>query len=285
MIELNQLEQLIAIAKNQTLSQAAKELLISQPALSRSMQRLEETLEAQLFDRYKNKVVLNENGKLAVKYAHKILAERDKMVENIQKLNKSFTTLTLASCTPAPIWDIEPLINSTYPEVKIESKVIDKDILVPALKNQEFQLIISPFEIIDKDIACYPYLEEDLYLSIPDNHPLKDKKEVSFSDLANQTMLLYANIGFWYDLHIKKMPKTKFLIQNERSTFNEIIRASTLPSFTSNLTIKREGKVKNRINLPITDKSAHVTFYLALLKSNINKYLPLINKIENYYDF
>ena len=41
MIELNQLEQLIYIAENKTISKAAKELLISQPALSRSMQRLE----------------------------------------------------------------------------------------------------------------------------------------------------------------------------------------------------------------------------------------------------
>ncbi len=44
MIELNQLEQLIYIAENKTISKAAKELLISQPALSRSMQRLESDL-------------------------------------------------------------------------------------------------------------------------------------------------------------------------------------------------------------------------------------------------
>ena len=59
MIELNQLEQLIYIAENKTISKAAKELLISQPALSRSMQRLESDLGVELFDHYKNKIVLN----------------------------------------------------------------------------------------------------------------------------------------------------------------------------------------------------------------------------------
>ena len=49
MIELNQLEQLIYIAENKTISKAAKELLISQPALSRSMQRLESDLGVELF--------------------------------------------------------------------------------------------------------------------------------------------------------------------------------------------------------------------------------------------
>ena len=73
MIELNQLEQLIYIAENKTISKAAKELLISQPALSRSMQRLESDLGVELFDHYKNKIVLNKNGELAVKHAQKII--------------------------------------------------------------------------------------------------------------------------------------------------------------------------------------------------------------------
>ena len=49
MIELNQLEQLIYIAENKTISKAAKELLISQPALSRSMQRLESDLGVEAY--------------------------------------------------------------------------------------------------------------------------------------------------------------------------------------------------------------------------------------------
>ena len=82
MIELNQLEQLICIAKNKTISKAAKELLISQPALSRSMQRLESDLGVELFDHYKNKIELNKNGELAVKHAQKI-------IKNIQTYDKA----------------------------------------------------------------------------------------------------------------------------------------------------------------------------------------------------
>ena len=58
MIEFNQLEQLVCIAKNKTISKAAQELLISQPALSRSMQRLESDLGVELFDHYKIKLFL-----------------------------------------------------------------------------------------------------------------------------------------------------------------------------------------------------------------------------------
>ena len=285
MIEINQLKQLVCIAKNGTISKASEELLISQPALSRSMQRLEADFDVQLFDHYKNKVILNKNGELAVEQAKKVLKSMDKMVQTVQDYNKSFQSISIATCTPAPVWDIEPIIKDIYQGIHIEYQVLDQNDLVKALRNKEYQMIITPFEVTDKDILCVPYLEEDLFLSLPLNHHLKDKKEVSFHDLDGETMLLYSNIGFWYDMHVQTMPHTKFLIQNERLTFNEIVKASTFPSFTSNLSMKREGKMSNRIIIPFTDDEAHVTFYLAVLKKDKNKYLDLINKIENYYDY
>ena len=54
MFELHQLEQLITVAECGTLSAAAEELHLSQPALSRSMQKLEAELQVPLFTRHKN---------------------------------------------------------------------------------------------------------------------------------------------------------------------------------------------------------------------------------------
>lgn len=56
MIEFYQLEQLVTIAKEGALSKAAEVLLISQPALTRSIQRLEDDLNIKLFDRKKIKL-------------------------------------------------------------------------------------------------------------------------------------------------------------------------------------------------------------------------------------
>ena len=69
MIEMYLLEQLAAFAKFGTLSEAANELYVSQPALSRSMKKLERMFDAELFSRSKNKIALNENGKLAAIFA------------------------------------------------------------------------------------------------------------------------------------------------------------------------------------------------------------------------
>ena len=85
MIEFNQLKHLVAIAKNKTISKAAEELLISQPGLTKSMQRLEEDLGLSLFNRKKNKIELNDNGLLAVEFAKKLLDGREEMIKELTK--------------------------------------------------------------------------------------------------------------------------------------------------------------------------------------------------------
>ena len=183
------------------------------------------------------------------------------------------------------MWDIEPLIKELYPQITIQTAVINQKDLITKLKEKEYQLIITPEQVDDSQYVCIPYVEEDLLLSLPLNHPLTKKKTIKFHDLDGQTMLLYSNIGFWHDLHMQKTPKTKYLLQEERFTFNEIVKASTLPSYTSNLSIKREGKMSDRIILPIEEEEAHVTYYVVMLKENKKKYKELIDKIDQYYDY
>lgn len=76
-MEMFLLEQFVAFAKNGTLTKAAEELHISQPALSRSMKKIEEELGVSLFERHGNRIELNETGKVAAEYAQRVLeAER-----------------------------------------------------------------------------------------------------------------------------------------------------------------------------------------------------------------
>ena len=68
MIEIRLLEQLAAFAEYGTLSMAAEKLHTSQPALTRSMKKLEDELGIDLFIRSKNHLELNETGRKAAEY-------------------------------------------------------------------------------------------------------------------------------------------------------------------------------------------------------------------------
>ena len=95
---------------------------------------------------------------------------------------------------------------------------------------------------------------------LPSNHRLAERKALSFSDLNGENMLLYENIGSWRELPKRKMPLSKFLIQNDRDTFEELVMKSTIPSFATDLiSVPIEGKV----TIPISDAEAHEEFYIS----------------------
>lgn len=279
MFELYQLEQLLLVAECGTLSGAAEELHISQPALSRSMQRLESEIGVPLFIRYKNRMELNENGKLAVEYAGKVVSQAKDMINGIRDFDRKRHTISVGSCAPAPLWTLLPALSDQYPEMTIASDVRDNDVLLQGLQDGVYQLIVLTYQMDAEGTGCQRYGEEHLYFSLPPAHPLSGSKGLYFADLNGETMLLRSKIGFWHDLHIKKMPDTHFLIQEDVSAFDELVKASALPSFTSDLVIRREGEVPNRVKVPILDEEANVTYYLYFAE-NSKKWLKSLNNIN-----
>lgn len=80
MIESYLLEHLVVFSEHRTLSETASVLHLTQPTLTRSMNKLEETFGVPLFTREKKRIRLNENGWMAARYAKEILREEEKMI-------------------------------------------------------------------------------------------------------------------------------------------------------------------------------------------------------------
>ena len=114
MIETYLLQQLIAFSKNGTLSAASENLHISQPALSQSMKKLEDILGVPIFERTKNKLTLNDTGRLTVELTEKLLTQQEEMIEKIRLFDKTKHTLCLGACAPIPVSDIVPLLPRFY---------------------------------------------------------------------------------------------------------------------------------------------------------------------------
>ena len=260
MFELYQLEQLLAVAECGTLSGAAERLHLSQPALSRSMQRLETELQVPLFVRQKNKIALNDNGQMAVDYAWKIMEQSRDMVSRIQAFDRSQRTILVGSCAPAPLWEIPPLLSDLYPDRTISSEMRENEVLLQGLRDGIYQLIILPYPVEEAGIACVKYEEEHLFFSLPPAHPLSGGSALYLKDLDGEVMLLRNRLGFWNGITEEKMPNTRFLVQ-EDSAFDELVKSSALPCFTTDLAIRREGRMPNRLDIPILDREANVTYY------------------------
>lgn len=279
MFELNQLEQLIAIAECQTISAAAERLHLSQPALSRSIQKLEAALQVTLFDREKNKITLNENGKIAVEYARRVLEQANDMTEQLQALDRSRRTVSLGSCAPAPLWDLAPLVSRLYPQKALISEMKETGALLQGMKDGTYQLVILPCPAEESALCCTAFESEQLYFALPPEHPLANAKGLHFKDLDGQAILMFSEIGFWKKVQQKMMPKTHTLIQENRADFETLVKTSVLPSFASDLAVRQSGRQNERVLVPILDKEASVTYFLVWKKEESKRWRALLEKI------
>ena len=272
MIEIHLFEQLAAFASCGTLSAAAEQLHISQPALSRSMQRLERELGVKLFDRQKSRLTLNENGKLAVRYARNLILQENSMIEHIREFDRKRRTISIGSCTPILLPDFVSLLSRLYEGMTISTEVISEPHLEEDLRDHTYHLAILNKEPDEQEFYSLPIESEHLYVFLPPSHPLAGAKGLYLKDLDGQTFLLYSQIGFWDGLCRREMPSARFLLQQDYEVLGELVKNSAFPAFTTDYVLKRKKPDSERIAVPILDSEANVTYYCACLRADRNRF-------------
>ena len=280
MIENYLLEQFVAVARYGTLLKASEELHISQPSLSRSMRKIEEEFGVPLFHRENSKIVLNETGKVAAEYAQRALDANQEMIDHVIAYERSQRTVFVGSCAPLPINDIMATLQERLPGKTISTEIANDDKLITGLKNRAYQLVILHHDPDDRALFCQRFMQEQLYISIAEDHPLAKKESVNFDELKGLRILMDGNVGFWRDACSEKLSEENLLIQSNFDAFSELVQASRLPLFNSDRFIERGYEAPGRISIPITDSEAYATYYLCCLTADQKAYRSLFNAVR-----
>ena len=91
------------------------------------------------------------------------------------------------------------------------------------------------------------------------------RKHVSFADLAGETFLVLDGIGFWKDVYEKGIPDVHSIVQRDREVFTQLVDSSDMLCFTTDAP-QNSSHARGRVEVPLSDADAHVTFYLVALK-------------------
>ncbi len=270
MIETYLLEALIAYEKYGTLILASENLHISQPALSRAMQKLEVELGVPLFNRQKNKLSLNENGKLAVEYARKILHMQQEMMDSVRNLDSSTRTLSVGSIAPGPIYELEYRLGKAGVKSSFEMITKEED-LITAFKKNKYQAIILTHPLDGS--PSKKLLTEQLYALVLPAHPASEYDEISFRDMNGQSFLMLSDVGYWAEVVKRNMPDSRFIVQNTLQDLHELITSSALPAFASSITMERGIRdTDGRVEIPFSDDEAKLDFYVISSKKILQEY-------------
>ena len=283
MIETSLLEQLVAFYDLKTLSAAAEHLLTSQPALSRSMRKLEDEFGVSLFERSKNRLLLNENGVLAAECARRVLEEQETMVARVRALDRSRRTIAIGSVAPGPIMDLSPMLSTEYESRTVSAELRTEEELIPMLKQGIFQMIILREIPADDELFACPCGSEQLYVSLPESHPLASRKSVTFAEMDGTEFLQISNVGIWEDIKKANMPHARIYLQKDISAVAAIAAVSAMATFKTDITFRHYALEPGRIAIPFSDESATVHFWCCCIKKDERKYENWFKTLETRY--
>lgn len=262
MLNLSDLQYLVAFGDLGTLTKVSEYYHISTPTITRAMQNIEDELNVSLFIRSKNKIELNDTGRKAVEHARSLLQSAQSMISDIRTFDQQLRTITVKSCAPMPLWDIIPKLSSSYPNMTISSVICQTNEVLSSIRDGSCDIGIIPYRIEEPGIKVTYFESESLYVCIKKEHDLSKRKTVSFSDINGFNFLLRTQLGFWDTLCREKMPASRFLVQPDDFEFEELVINSSLPSFATDKT-SLSGARKNFVLVPISDPEASVDFYIA----------------------
>lgn len=175
-MNLNDLTYVLCIAKHQNITKAAQELYVSQPTLSKYLQRLENELNTKLFSRISNCYIPTYTGKRYLEYAEKMLSvhqDWEKELADLQncrdgELNIAFPLMRSSCMIPSLL----PLFHAEHPNIRInlleETYAIQEKLLL------DDQIDFAVFnESIPHPKLCYELLgKEEILIVLPPKHPI-----------------------------------------------------------------------------------------------------------------
>ncbi len=184
-MEIDQLRYFLRIAERGSFTRAAEELLISQPALSRSIQKLEEELGQPVFERRTRSVCLTEAGTLLQARVQQVLSILEDTKAEITDDGKSGRIRVGAIPTIAPYFlpEILSRFSAEFPKATLIVQENTTDPLIKSCTQGELDLAIVALPIPAKYLEVEELFDEELLLVLPLDHPLANKSKIRLSDV------------------------------------------------------------------------------------------------------
>lgn len=268
MIDNYLLEELVAFNKNKTLAKTAKQLLITQPTVTRGLQKLEEELGVQLFDRQPNKILLTKTGELAAQKAEQLLTANKNFVTQIRNYAENQRVIRIGTVAPGPLYVAKEVAKDFA--MKIDNQFIQSQDVTKKLQELQYSLIFSQKEIQTEQIESVYVGQERLSVHLDKFMYLANQRSITFEELKGLSFVVMDDIGPWKTIVQDNIPNAKFLYQAQRDSLNEITKYTKFPYFTTNITnLTDESKISDidRVQIPITDSTAAMPFLCLLLKN------------------
>jgi LysR family hydrogen peroxide-inducible transcriptional activator len=191
---LNELRYIVAVAQERSFRRAAERVFVSQPALSLAIQKLEEELGVQIFERSRTEVSVTPIGELIVAQAQRTLEEAA-AIKEIARQGKDqllgpLKIGAIYTIGPYLLPELIPILKQKAPDMPLEVEENLTANLEGLLANGRLDVIIIALPFNFPGIATLSLYDEDFNVLVPMGHPWAQKQAIQAAELATEKVLL-----------------------------------------------------------------------------------------------
>jgi len=255
---ITQLQYVLAVAEHKNFTLAAEKCFVTQPTLSMQIQKVEEELKIQIFDRTKKPIQLTDIGQKIVNQAKNIVNEADRMKDIVEQQKGFIGGEFRLAIIPTIMPTLLPMFLNTFikkfTKVKLIIEELNTDEIILKLKNGNLDAAIAATPLSDEKLKEIVLYYEPFVAYIPEKHRIADKKEIEVSDLNLDEILLLQDGHCFRDgiLNLCKNQDVKSLntFQIQSGSFETLIKLAdeglglTLLPYLHTLDLKENDKLK-----------------------------------------
>lgn len=191
-MELDQLRYFLRVAELKSFTKAAEDLLVSQPALSRSIKKLESELGQPLFNRKPRSLELTDAGVFLEGRARQVIQLLEDTQAEITDDGESGRLRIGAIPTIAPylLPEILQAFAKDFPRATVSVLEAPTDRLLRSCTQGDVDLAIMALPLVHSGLECMELFEEELFLVLPTSHRLSKKKRITVADLEPERFIM-----------------------------------------------------------------------------------------------
>lgn len=191
---ITQLHYVLAVAEHQNFTKAAEKCFVTQPTLSMQIQKLEDQLKVQIFDRSKKPIELTDIGKKIVNQAKNIVDEANRIQDIVDQQKGFIGGEFRIGIIPTIMPTLLPMFLKTfikrYPKVKLKIEELATEEIIQRILDGHLDAAIVATPLGNEDIKERALYYEPFVAYIPEHHRLHEKKTIDVNDLEIEDMLL-----------------------------------------------------------------------------------------------
>ena len=194
-MELRDIEYFAVVAEHGHLGRAAEALGLSTPALSKSLRRLEHSLQAKVVKRTPKGVELTAEGSALLLHVRELRLSLQDVAREIADLRQGRVGYLRIGTGPIPAEYLLPAVLvatlKDAPKVTVRISVSDSDLMIPALRNGELDLIVNFLRASLPEGLVQEHLYDDTFVVFASaDHRLTRLRRVTLADLAQERWAL-----------------------------------------------------------------------------------------------